>query len=258
MFLGTARDCAAFLPLALDRWQALGLLFRSARFLVAENDSTDGTKAILREWVAGDASRQVLTLDGIEPDGPRSARIAAARNRLLDEVRANPALAASDFLIMMDMDNASLAITAPQLRAAMALEGWDALFANQLFYYNDVWALRDERRSPDDWTDHVNQVPEGLPRQLARWRHLNWRNRPFWPWQRPVPVRSAFGAFGIYRLPLALTSRYEGFRDGREICEHVPFNEGLAAQGARLFVHPGLINMVPMPIYRLLRMAGML
>lgn len=258
VFVGAARNNARFLPAALERWELLAPLFESSRFVLAENDSTDGTAEIAARWARAGDHRTVLALDGLAATEPtRPARLAAVRNRLLDEVRATT-FAGEQFLVAMDMDDASLAITPQRLRRAMAFEGWDALFANQLCYYNDVWALRDPVRSPDDWTHHVNHLPPGPRRWLARLQHLTWRNRPIAPWRPPFAVSSAFGGFGIYRLPLALAGRYEGFRDGREICEHVPFNEQLEAAGARLYVHPGLINMLPLPLYRLGRIAGLL
>jgi glycosyltransferase involved in cell wall biosynthesis len=259
VFVGTARNCARYLPDALERWSQLATLFSPAHFLVAENDSTDGTKDILAAWAGGGAHRSVLTLDGLATGAQyRSVVLAAARNSLLDAIRARDDLRSADWLVVMDMDNVSLAITPGRLRRAMQLEGWDGLFANQLSVeYYDVWALRDDRRSPDDWLRHVEAAPPGWRRTLARLRHVNWRARPIPPWRKPFPVRSAFGGLAIYRLPLALTSSYAGTEDGHETCEHVPFNQRLVEQGARLFVHPGLINMVPMPVYRLLRMAGM-
>lgn len=254
VFVGTARNCARFLPLALERWAALSRLFREAHFLVAENDSTDATKQILADWSRAGPNRRVLTLDGLaQSAGSRPEAIAAARNALLDAVRADGRLSAARHLVVMDMDDASLAITAPRLARCMRAPDWDGLFANQLFYYSDVWALREARRSPDDFVPHLEAAPEGWRRRLARLRHLNWRNRPFWPFGRPFPVRSAFGGFAIYRMEVALGGRYEGRRDGRLICEHVPFNEMLVDKGARLLLHPGLINMVPMRLYRLAR-----
>jgi hypothetical protein len=198
----------------------------------------------------------VITLDGLGAEPSRPVRIATARNRLLDEVRAT-ARGDEQYLLVMDLDAASLAVSAKGLRRAMGFAGWDGLFANQLGFYYDVWALRDAERSPDDWTQHVNHLPPGWRRRWARLRHLTWRNRPIAPWRQPIPVRSAFGGFGIYRLPLALEGRYAGMREGREICEHVPYNEALAAKGARLFVHPGLINMLPLPAYRVVARLGL-
>jgi hypothetical protein len=240
--------------LALARWAELATLFAPAHFIVAENDSTDSTKAILAAWAAAAPAREVLTLDGLAGAiASRTVRLAAIRNRLLETIAARPGLAAVDFLIVMDMDEVSLAISAARLRRCMGFGGWDALFANQLGSYYDVWALRDARRSPDDWVEQIERAPPGWRRRIARLRHLHWRNRPIWPGTAPIPVRSAFGGFGIYRLPMAFAGRYLGFRDGRFICEHVPFNEALHAAGARLFIHPGLINRMPMPLYRLIR-----
>lgn len=253
VFVGTARNCARYLPDALQRWSLLAPIFDEAHFIVAENDSTDGTKEILAKWAAEGANRSVLTLDGFAARGlSRSVMLARARNALLDAVRADPRLGSAAFLVVMDMDDASLAIGPRALRRCMMMPGWDGLFANQLLYYNDVWALRDDRRSPDDW---VARVAAAHPRWrwLARLRYLTWRNRPIWPWKKPFAVRSAFGGLGTYRLPLALSAAYAGEREGQDICEHVPFNEELTARGARLFLHPGLINMVPMPLLPLFR-----
>lgn len=251
VFIGTARNCANHLPPALERWSRLGHLFSTAHFIVAENDSIDATKSILARWAAADSRKQVLCLDGIGlPDEGRSVVLAKARNRLLDEIRSKDHLRAADFLIVMDLDDASLAITSARLRRCMSFSGWDGLFANQLFYYNDVWALRDNARSVDDFAERIDASPPGWRRRWARLRHLTWRNRPIWPFQQPIAVKSAFGGLGIYKMSVALGSRYIGRRNGRSICEHVPFNEALSNAGARLFIHPGLINMLPMSLYR--------
>lgn len=259
VFVGTARNCARYLPLALERWSALARCFSGAHFIVAENDFTDDTKAILADWASSGPNRQVLGLDGLAKDGAlRSNILAIARNRLLDEIRGRPELSGAEFLIVMDMDEASLALTQARLRRCIAMPGWDGLFANQLFYYNDVWALRDSRRCPDDWVERVAAAPPGWRRKWAKFRYLTWPGRPIWPFAAPMQVRSAFGGFGIYRMGVALNSRYAGWRDGREICEHVPFNERLTANGARLFLHPGLINMLPLKLFRLARRLGYL
>ena len=48
----------------------------------------------------------------------------------------------------------------------------------------------------------------------------------------PIAVRSAFGGLGIYRLSAALAARYCGLDDaGREVSEHVAFNEAIARSG---------------------------
>lgn len=254
VFVGAARNCARFLPDALDRWRDLGGLFDKPHFIVAENDSTDGTKALLETWRSAGPGREVLTLDGIGRQ-VRSVAIAQARNALLDHVASRPDLAGADYLIVMDMDDASLAITPATMARCMAFDGWDALFANQLFYFNDVWALRHPTRSPDDWAARVDAKPPGWRRAMARLRHLTWRNRPIAPWRSPFAVDSAFGGLAIYRMRHALGSRYLGYRYGRAVCEHVPYHEELKANGARLVLHPGLINMAPHAIHRLVRRA---
>lgn len=249
VFVGTARNCGRFLPHALARWSELETLFSDVSCLVAENHSTDDTKAILQRWQQAQPNRSVICMDAdLDPNDLRSVNLACARNRLLDEIRSRKALAGADYLLVMDLDDASLLITARRLRRCMQFEGWDGLFANQLFYYNDVWALRHPSRSPDDFARRIAMTRKGWPRLVARLRYLTWRNRPILPVaKRPIPVRSAFGGLAVYRMRVALGGSYAGMRDGFEVCEHVPFNEGLSANGARLFIHPGLLNMAPIP-----------
>lgn len=248
VFVGAARDCARYLPRALACWERLAGNFDSASFLVAENDSTDASKTILAEWAAAGANRRVLWLDETGPASrDRTEALAAARNALLDTVRSDPALRSAQWLIVMDMDDASLAITPRRLARCMSFRGWDALFANQIPVYYDIWALR-SARSPDDFGPRLDAVPAGWRRRLARLVHTNWRARPIAPWREPLRVSSAFGGFGIYRMPVALGGRYCGWRDGRPVCEHVPFHEELCQKGARLFVHPGLVNAMPAPV----------
>jgi hypothetical protein len=245
VFVGTARDCAKFLPRALECWERLATVFEAASFIVAENNSNDGTKAVLSQWAASGAGRHFLCLDGIgEGLRNRSEVLAAARNSLLDAVRSDPAFSSAQWLIVMDLDDASLALTPRRLARCMEFAGWDALFANQLFIYYDVWALRSSR-SPDDFATLLDSAPEGWRRKLARLVHLTWRSRPIPPWRKPIRVTSAFGGFGVYRMQIALSGRYSGWRDGRPVCEHVPFHQQLESAGARLFIHPRLINAMP-------------
>src|SRR5262249_57101791 len=57
----------------------------------------------------------------------------------------------------------------------------------------------------------------------------------------PIVVRSAFGGLGIYRLAYALKARYRGLDEmGREVSEHVAFNEAIAAAGGALHIFPAL------------------
>src|SRR5207253_639088 len=70
----------------------------------------------------------------------------------------------------------------------------------------------------------------------------------------PVEVQSAFGGLGIYKLRYALRGRYVGYKAKTiveagarhnfswQVCEHVPFHQGISSTGGRLHVLPWLVN----------------
>ena len=63
---------------------------------------------------------------------------------------------------------------------------------------------------------------------------------------RPIRVRSAFGGLGVYKMSKILDCRYDGLdSDGRELCEHVPFNQKICDHGGELYIYPKLLNQAP-------------
>src|SRR6185437_2785000 len=140
VIVGLARDCARDLPAALRNLATMAACFPRAAFIFAENDSVDGTAALLRDFAAGRSDARILTFAGLDKRLPqRTRRLAFLRNQCLAAIRSDARLRASDYLIVADLDEA---IAEPPERAGV--------FANCRGPHYDLWALRHETLCPGD------------------------------------------------------------------------------------------------------------
>jgi hypothetical protein len=137
-------------------------------------------------------------------------------------------------MIMVDLDDVIATFKPSQIKYLFEHTEWDALFANCLGKYYDIWALRIER---EKWTPlcpfQVIDYDCWEAAQKYRTRKVVSQHQISIPVSAPlIPVNSAFGGFGIYKVK-KINGRYSGF-DGRIRCEHVEFHKGMK----RLFICP--------------------
>jgi hypothetical protein len=236
VFLGTARNCAAALPASIRKLRELGALFGQHEIHVYENDSTDATGALLDQGVA-EGVLHAIREQGIAAAMPlRTERLAYGRNRLLDHAMARQAW---DYVCWADLDglvgdrfSVDGFLSNFQNEAA-----WDAVFPLSWPLYYDIWALREDLICPGDyvWDGqhrlsaalHTGREIHAATQILAPGRVAGW-----------LPVRSAFGGFGLYKAGVVGRGRYTGLQQGGEVCEHVPYHAALVAAGARLYLNP--------------------
>lgn len=253
LIAGTARNCAAHLPRTLRMLDELRRSFVTATTVLVTNDSSDNTPSLLHAWASERENASIIVMDGLAEAVPqRTVRLALARNMYLRELRnQNPPC---DLLIVADLDgvNDQLACGHDLERAIMsAPERWGALFANQRNAYYDIWALRHPAWCPVDCWAAIRRdkwpILNRFRRNAALDRHV-WSRQVFIPPSvAPIEVDSAFGGFGIYRTAFLERAWYGGLaRSFEEISEHVPFNEKVRRNGARLYIHPGILNDGPL------------
>lgn len=246
VFVGTARDCAGWLPDVLDNLAKLSQLYDRSAFIFVVSDATDATARLLRDWMGTERAGKVLDLGELAGRlQRRTERIAFARNVCLDEVGNSP-FAGYRHLVVADMDDV-LAAPLDVDSCVRALQWLDtapdcaAVFANAAPRYYDIWALRHPTWSPHDCWHRIWERPARESFEAAKFREVFARQIALPREMRPIEVRSAFGGLGIYRMSHAMRSRYVGLdAQGREVSEHVAFNEAIARAGGRLFVFPGL------------------
>jgi hypothetical protein len=264
VFAGCARDALPHLPAVWANIEATGRLFADQAAVFIENDSTDGTGDWLSQATQDMAHARLIRLDGLGARAPaRTVRLAMARNAVLSVLRQWADIQGFDTLVLLDLDDVNTRPWSPEAiaRAVHSLHAQPdtvGLFANQLGQYYDLWALREPQRCPGDvWEAAFDAaMQEGLSDDAALAREVLARRFVIGPDAAPVPVASAFGGLGIYKLdavrraPLPycgettkVWGRAAPWRVNRwQVCEHVNFHLGLGMSGGRLFIQPDLIN----------------
>ncbi len=244
VFALCARSCAPYLPGVLRNLDRLAGLYDHSGFVFVEGDSTDDTRAMLKAWAAGRTHATVLDLGGLDASHPRRTdRLAVCRNAYIQHIKASP-LAAYDHLVVLDADEINRARI--DLEAFARARDWlvehdaAAVFANSLPFYYDILALRHPQWCPRDMGVDIRHRPDGMDEAAARQRFVCDRQIPIPVSAQPIEVESAFGGLAIYRMADALSdARYRGLTNsGKEVCEHVRFNQHVARSGRRLFILP--------------------
>lgn len=243
--VGLARQIAQVVPLTLQRLSILSKFFDQFSVVVVENDSTDGTPDLFKEWSPGfNVIVESEKLDRphlpTQRDSERTIPLAEYRQRCLEIAEGlDP-----DYVIVMDYDawggflnegimsslhylhqgpwiglgSVGLA-QIPQLRNEDGSYSW--------FHY-DAWAYRPTwswRQRPEMWIHHLTP-PFGCP---------------------PIEVNSCFGGCAVYHACDALRGRYSGTLFGAGDCEHVAFHRSLLAgldDDAKIGINPSSVGVM--------------
>lgn len=247
---GVARDCADRLPYSLKILEKIGAMFEECTFILHENDSIDGTRSVLTEFVRKHANvdfsfrvqsetkEQWTNYQNGKPYRPE--QIARARNIVLEKAMSHAydrfthvAWMDLDFVLEPDYDGIAELFTR---------EDWDGVFANGVApngCYWDWFALRDR------------SYPQGVETLGDAWYALkrphHFIGEEWWP------VKSAFGGFAVYKRESLRGSMYssvvrhthamhQGVGPLSSRCEHVGLHEMMASDGhGRFFINPRMI-----------------
>jgi hypothetical protein len=233
--VGLARDLGGILQISIDRIYETVRHFADWKAVVFENDSTDGTKEVLRKWATDDPEHVVVQLvdngrphlHGFERD--RVVALADYRNRCREMVREH--MPDADYVIVLDLDawggwsNHGI-INGIGWHARMPKAG--CMASTSLFKHQGTLI---DGRAP--WAHYDNWA----------YRWLGWTNRigpwfTFWlppPGAPPIEVNSAFGGCGLYKAKAYLQAEYSG-DDGD--CEHVSFHRTMKSKGWTVHLNP--------------------
>jgi hypothetical protein len=146
------------------------------------------------------------------------------------------------YLCVFDTDGINKKISPKNVKNAVRLNDWVALFANQSGPYYDIYALRKAGWVSDDCFKEMKSLQDsGLNETLSFELAVRSKMLRIPETHSPIEVDSAFGGFAIYKAEAVRGARYwrpdVTFRE----CEHVIFNRQIHAPGRKLIV-PSLIN----------------
>ena len=264
IFAGAVQNAEKYLPAVFQNIENLTKIFSHAGYVFIENDSTDNTKQILKNWGSGKSNYHIIHLDGLNTVPFRTVRLEMVRNAYLEVIRYHADLRDFDYLVVIDTDEAGIyPINSLELNAAIEFLSNShtraGCFANQRGTYYDMWALRLVPQCPSDaWEEVLNYVIQNKCTDEVAFAET-FRKRIFSidEFLAPIKVDSAFGGFGIYKMRYVLNNPnpYLGsktkilpLQEGGlcvakwQICEHVHFHAGINGLGGEMYIYPSLIN----------------
>ncbi len=228
---GLCRNVEATIEKTLEKLRETAVLFSDHKIIIYENNSTDGTKEKLKK-----AANEKLVvkcedftydefLKNVKArtwnDQPyRGEMIANARNKVLDIIAADVSLADFDYLLWIDLDFTKWENDA--LVNCFANEDWDAITSNCVLTngnYRDTYATRDEKHAfgPEIFGDYWwKKISPQMGRKLEG--------------KKLIPVLSAFGGLGIYKLSSIKNCRYsahvtrEFHEENKKLMKAFPFS----------------------------------
>jgi hypothetical protein len=149
-----------------------------------------------------------------------------------------------DLIIAADLDGINTQINSNVLKLALNSDlNWDALAANQSARYYDIYALRHQLWSPNDWASEADWLKPFVGEKTAKRHAMTDRMIHIDPTLQPIPVDSAFGGLCVYRR--WVFDRFDYTEDRNSALnenEHVTIHRKLRAAGGEIYIHPGLIN----------------
>lgn len=239
-FAGLARNCEGEVVSNIHALVRLASLVHPDSFTiyVCENDSVDQTRSLILNAATMHFQVKPVFLDGLTSDIPDLVpRISYCRNLLLDKIKSASQGLSNALYIPVDLDSSiASSIDCLQFEKAIAFilgSQWNAVFPFSSPYYYDIYALRAKSWCSYDCAQkmrHLKARGESTSLLSFLW-YVSRHQRHCCPSQAdPIPVDSAFGGMGIYRLDAIRDSRYSTTLDDALAirCEHVNFNMSIA------------------------------
>jgi len=218
--------------------------------VIYENDSTDKTKDLLRDWVTSDKEHIHVIIEDTDKtktipstsevvgnpfySRKRIAKMATLRNKYMEYVDKQGWQA--DYLVVVDMDVAQLELDGILSSFNMDTE-WDAVTAfgystspKLKRRYHDTYALCELGQEDIPQTEITISCNADKYAQLCKV-------------QKPLRVYSAFGGLAIYKFEAVKGLRYEVYsnNDSRVTvrCEHFSICKQMAERGYdKVFINP--------------------
>jgi hypothetical protein len=219
--------------------------FEIVNWIIIESNSTDNSKEILRKYSRVSTVIIYKTLETKNYNQIfRTQKLAQARNSYLSEFNKINVNRDIKYLVVCDLNNLNNKINKLAVNSCWKNNNWAAVTANQDGPYYDVWALRHKFWNNYDCWERYEGLKEIYSKAtLALWDSVYSRMIRIPINRNWIQVDSAFGGIAIYDTKYLKGCRYIGLTaSGKQVCEHLSFNEGILKNGGSIFINPRFIN----------------
>ena len=209
--------------------------FEDYYLIFSESESSDKSKQIINS--------NLKNLKGIclKPNTSiyknRTKKLEIARNAYLNYIKKNSELIKFDYLFVMDADRINYLLSYKKIKESIEIKKqWTALFANQIFFYYDLWALRIKNIFDYDCFDKLFKNIDYNNKLSTIFKKIFYENMFLInkSKSRLINVQSAFGGFAIYKLSKIIKFHYDS-NNGKN-CEHVKFHLKINKKYKNLFI----------------------
>ena len=245
LIVGLARNCANSLRINVPAFEKAFADAQNIAWFIVESDSEDRTIEVLCDLEKERSNFSHVSLGSLRHRYPkRTERLAFCRNQYLDFIANDSSCRDVHYIVVADLDNVDIKITATGIQSCWERGDWDVCCANQEGPYYDIWALRHPLWSPNDCWEQVGQL-RTLGLSLFRSTFVSVYSRMV---RIPlsaelIEVDSAFGGLAIYKRAVLESVRYRGISSAnKEVCEHVPLHQQIKARGGTIVINPSLVN----------------
>tara|TARA_Y100000389_G_scaffold42673_2_gene37352 strand:+ start:1160 stop:5227 length:4068 start_codon:yes stop_codon:yes gene_type:complete len=232
---GITKNTGPYIKKLKSNINYIKLFFKNVKIFIYENDSTDNTKNLLKEYFN---ENEILCENNITNKKYKFhySIMAIARNKCREFINKQDDIN-YPYVLLIDTD-INIDLNMKNIQSALNnREKFDVQFANGVYlnkYYWDTFATRTKEKNIPFYyhldSDGINKY----------WKIVT--NIP--DAQKPIEnefteVISAFGGMGLYKKYCFKLSRYD---PNIEDCEHVPFHENLFKMGKKLVINRDFIK----------------
>jgi len=230
LVLGISRDNRWQLQRVIKYIEITAKQFADYKVIIFENDSTDGTKFMLKMWSKLNNKVEIITQDFNLQKRPSLKFLADIRNKYLNQIEGK--YPDYDLLMMLDMD---------------MYRGWDIRGIYDTFSQFSNWQavcangldMQTGTRMYDAFSFRSDEYPHE-PEEKDYWTNIVPNMQKVYPVNTPlIPVKSCFNGLAFYKRKYISGCRYDSIN---EDCEHIAFHQCIRDKnGGEMYLNPSMI-----------------